>query len=104
MFKQVLGKWQELPASRKSIIVVMAVASLLAMVFLVQWLTKEEYTPLFTELDSKNASAIVEKLKENGIPHRLAAEGTSILVPKSQVYDIRIQLAGRVFHRYGTGF
>jgi flagellar M-ring protein FliF len=105
MVKQVWGKWQELPASRKLIIVVMAAASLLALAFFVPWLTREEYTPLFTELDPKNASAVVEKLKENGIPYRLAAEGTSILVPKSQVYDIRIQLAGEgVLTDTGLGF
>lgn len=51
------------------------------------------------------ASAVVEKLNQFGIPHRLEAEGTSITVPKKQVHDTRIQLAGEgLLTNSGLGF
>lgn len=100
-----LEKWRELPSSRKSIIAVMAAAILLASFFLIWETTREEYSPLFTGLDPKTASAVVENLKQSGIRHRLEAEGTTIMVPKKQVYDIRIQLAGEgLLTNTGLGF
>lgn len=103
--KQLLEKWNALPNSRKSIILVMSLAVLLAGFFFWREMTKEEYAPLFTNLDPKTAGAVVEVLEQNRIPYQLAAEGTSILVPKDRVYEIRIQLAGQgLLTNTGLGF
>lgn len=103
--QQLLEKWKALPNSRKSIIIVMSLAVLVAGFFFWRELTKEEYAPLFTNLDPKTASAVVEVLEQNRIPYQLAAEGTSILVPKDRVYEIRIQLAGQgLLTNTGLGF
>lgn len=100
-----MDKWKELSSSRKSIISVMGIAIILAGLFLVLEVTKEEYSPLFTGLDPKTASAVVDNLSQSGIRHRLEAEGTTIMVPKKQVYDIRIQLAGDgLLTNTGLGF
>ncbi len=100
-----LERWKGLPSSRKSIIAVMVIAIMLAGFFLILETTKEEYSPLFTGLDPKTANAVVENLKQSGIRHRLEAEGTAIMVPKKQVYDIRIQLAGEgLLTNTGLGF
>src|SRR5690606_13245247 len=83
----------------------MSLAVLVAGFFFWRELTKEEYAPLFTNLDPKTASAVVEVLEQNRIPYQLAAEGTSILVPKDRVYEIRIQLAGQgLLTNTGLGF
>lgn len=84
---------------------VMSVAVILAGLFFWREVTKEEYSPLFTNLDPKTASAVVEVLEQNRIPYQLAAEGTTIMVPREQVYDIRIQLAGEgLLTNTGLGF
>lgn len=48
---------------------------------------------LFSDLDPKDAAAIVEKLKEQNIPYELSDGGTAIRVPQSQVYELRLALA-----------
>lgn len=103
--KQWLERWKALPGSRKSIIVVMSLAVILAGLLFLAHITKKEYTPLFTGLEPKTASAVVDMLNQYGIPYQLAAEGTTIMVPKDQVYDIRIQLAGEgLLTNTGLGF
>lgn len=48
---------------------------------------------------------MVHKLKEKKIPYRLSQNGTAILVPKEQVYDIRLSLAAEGLPKGGgVGF
>ena len=105
LLKPLMERWNKLSGTKKSISVVMAIAILLAAVFFVQWLTKVEYAPLMTNLDPKNASAVVEKLKELGIDYKLENQGTTIGVPKDKVYETMIQLAGAgILNDTGVGF
>ncbi len=54
-----------------------------------------EYGILFSGLDPKDASKIVEELKKSGVPYKLANEGKAILVPKNRVYDLRLMLSSQ---------
>lgn len=56
-----------------------------------------EYRVLFHGLEAEDASQIVELLKQDGIPYKLALSGKSILVPDDKVYDTRLKLAGKGF-------
>src|SRR4029450_4483941 len=62
--------------------------------FFATWASKPTYSALFSNLPSKDASAIVESLQESGTPYELANNGTTIMVPQDQVYDLRLQLSG----------
>ena len=50
--------------------------------------------PLYTDLSSEDASAIVEKLNEASIPYELGGNGNSISVPKEDVYTQRLAMSG----------
>jgi len=52
-----------------------------------------DYVVLYTELDEKDAAAIVEKLEEEKIDYTLSDGGTTILVPSSYKYTTRLKLA-----------
>ncbi len=54
-----------------------------------------EYGILFSGLDPKDASKIIEELKKNGVPYKLAQEGKTILVPKDRVYDLRLMMSSQ---------
>lgn len=98
-------KWQNLSKVQKILIGSIGISLLVVAILLGQWLTKDEYVPLMTDLDTKNASAITTKLKDLNIPYQLGAEGKSILVLKDQVYDIRLQLASEgILDGGGLGF
>jgi len=57
------------------------------------WASKPSYAPLFTNLAPADASGIIDKLNANKTPYQLAANGTSILVPQKQVYDLRLSMS-----------
>ena len=60
---------------------------------LTSWLSKPALTPLFTGLNAKDASAVVEQLKAASVPYELTDGGGTVLVPQEQVYDQRLAAA-----------
>ncbi len=65
-----------------------------------------EYAVLFSNLQPDEANAVVQKLDSEKIPHRLADGGATVLVPRDNVYEERVQLAGEGVVKAGgsTGF
>lgn len=49
------------------------------------------YAVLFSQLSSEDGGAIVVKLQEQGIPYRV--NGSTVEVPASQVYELRLKMA-----------
>ena len=91
-FSSVLKK---LTLQQKIGIGVAAAASIVAVIALITWANKPNYGVLFSNLDAKDASQIVAKLKAASVPYKLGDEGKAILVPKDQVYQLRLQMAGQ---------
>ncbi|WP_136612039.1 flagellar basal-body MS-ring/collar protein FliF [Sinomonas albida] len=60
---------------------------------LFSWLTKPSYAPLFTGLQSTDASAVVQQLGKDNVPYQLADGGSTVLVPQEKVYDERLKAA-----------
>ncbi|MCX8022127.1 MAG: flagellar basal-body MS-ring/collar protein FliF [Syntrophorhabdaceae bacterium] len=56
---------------------------------------KDNYQVLFSGLSTEDASMIVAKLKEHKVPYKLGTGGTSIYVPKENVYEVRLLLASQ---------
>jgi len=99
-FKAFLGK---LSLTQK-IVMIGSVAAVIIFIFVIFNLSKpnNEYSVLFTSLESGDASKIVQKLKENKIDYQLADNGSTVLVEKSKVYDTRLTLAGDGLPESGT--
>ncbi|MDN5325483.1 MAG: flagellar M-ring protein FliF [Moorella sp. (in: firmicutes)] len=106
--KDVFGKiksfWQHLTPGRRSALVAVTLAALLAAGFLVQWLVRPQYAPLFTNMQQQDAAAVTAKLKEMKVPYRLTGDGTTIEVPKDQIYQLRLDLASAGVLNNGQGF
>jgi flagellar M-ring protein FliF len=60
-----------------------------------KWASAPSYAPLFSNLSSTDASAIVDKLNSGGTPYQLADGGATVMVPQSQVYDLRLKMSGQ---------
>ncbi|WP_258359727.1 flagellar basal-body MS-ring/collar protein FliF [Moorella sulfitireducens (nom. illeg.)] len=101
---RIKGFWQGLTPGRRSALLAVSIAALLGAAFLLQWLLKPQYAPLFTNLEQRDAAAVVEKLKEMKVPYQLAGEGSTILVPKGQLYQLRLDLASAGVLNSGRGF
>jgi flagellar M-ring protein FliF len=85
---------QRLSFGQKVMIVGVTLASIAAIVALVTFVNRPSFGMLFTNLRPEDASKVVEKLKEKNVPYQLDDAGKTVLVPKQQVYDLRLSLAG----------
>lgn len=80
---------------QKIMIGLMVVGLVLGGVVFARWLTAPSYAPLFSNLASTDASAIVEELNAAGVKYDLADGGQTIMVDKDRVYDLRLQMSGK---------
>src|SRR5579884_199543 len=100
VLSRVLPVWDSLSLVQRAALGVIAAVALGLAGFLAS--QGPEYAPVFSRLDDRDAAAIVAKLKEAKVPYRLDDGGATILVPATQVHEIRLQLAGEGLPQSGT--
>lgn len=69
--------------------------SIAALILLITWANRPNYSVLFSNLEPADASKIVDKLKQQSVPYQIGDNGRAILVPKERVYELRLQMAGQ---------
>ncbi len=80
-------------------------AVVLGFVLLMTWANRPDYEVLYTNLNQDDAAGIIAKLKERKIPYRLEQNGAVITVPRENVHETRLTLAGEGLPRGGgVGF
>lgn len=79
---------------QKTVAVVGTLALLLAGFMVFRWASTPSYSPLFTNLSAEDASAVIEQLDADGVPYEITSGGSTISVPRSDVYSTRISLSG----------
>src|SRR3954447_12320345 len=80
---------------QKVVIGLLAVGLILGGFFFYNWITAPTMTPLFSNLASTDASAIVDELNAEGVPYQLTDGGQTVLVAQEQVYDLRLSMSGK---------
>lgn len=103
--EQLKQRFLALPLPHRLVAGSLAGAGVLALLFLLLMSSPGEYGVLFANLTQEDAAAIVAKLRNKKIPYRLEAGGTTVLVPKNEVYELRLLLAGEGIPKGGgVGF
>lgn len=96
LLTQLRAFYEKLSTLQKGVLLGSIAAALGGFIALLLWTANEvEYRPLFTNLTPEDAAAIMNKLKEERIPYRIIAGGSSISVPAEQVYETRLRMAGQ---------
>ena len=85
--------WSELPTAQRVVSVLVVVGLLAGGWMFVQWQNTPTYGSLFTGLSAADGGAVVEELQAAGVPYTLADGGATIMVPRDQVYDLRLQMS-----------
>jgi flagellar M-ring protein FliF len=80
---------------QKIVIGLLLAGLLLGGVVFTRWITAPTLSPLFSNLASSDASAIVEELTAEGVPYQLADGGGTIMVAQDKVYDQRLAMSGK---------
>lgn len=105
MPEQLKSLWGRFTPKQRAVIFVFAGATLAVVALFVYMLNRQEYATLFSGLTMEDSAAIVAKLKEQKIDHRLAQDGSTIEVSADQVADIRLQVVTMGLPQSGgTGF
>jgi len=95
-----LGLWQR--AVFIGVPALLLIGALAALVMVIN--APPAQAPLFRNLETKDAARVVAELKKQNIEYDLENEGRDIIVPASQVYDLRLQLATMGLPQSSVGF
>jgi flagellar M-ring protein FliF len=79
---------------QKAISVLGTVALLLGGFMIFRWASTPDYGPLYSNLSASDASAVVDQLDTQGTPYKLTDGGSTVMVPRDDVYSTRIALSG----------
>ena len=86
---------RSLPLSKKisaAFTIALLVAGLTVMFV---WTNQVDYQVLFHNLSPDDAGAIISELKEKNIPYKIEGNGSTVLVEKERIYDLRLALASK---------
>jgi flagellar M-ring protein FliF len=92
---RVRSLWSTINVGQKIVIGLLVVGLALGGIFFYRWITAPTLSPLFSNLSSADASAIVEQLNAEGASYELADGGQTIMVSQEQVYDLRLSMSGQ---------
>lgn len=86
--------WAKLERTQRLVLVGGGSLIVVMLVVFTVWAAQPDYAVAFTGLTEGDAGAVAQHLKEQSIDYQVQADGT-ILVPRSQVFDTRIDVASK---------
>ena len=105
ILSQLNAAFANLSLGKKITLMTLILGSVAGFLFLMNWSGKSEFEPLYAQLDPEDASAILSKLREQKIEYRIASNGSTVLIPREHIYEIRMQMASEGIPRgSGVGF
>ncbi|RAK08893.1 flagellar M-ring protein FliF [Halanaerobium saccharolyticum] len=91
--EELQNTWQKLNKSVQILIIILTIIMAGVFGYLIFRGTSNSYQPLFTNLTTEDTAAIVERLDENNVDYQLGGNGNTILVPESEIYRLRLDMA-----------
>ena len=86
--------WAKLDRSQRLVLVGGGSLIVVLLAVFTVWAAQPDYAVAFTGLTEGDAGAVAQHLKEQSVDYQVQADGT-ILVPRSQVFDTRIDVASK---------
>jgi flagellar M-ring protein FliF len=84
---------REFTVAQRTIAIIGVAVIVVGGIALGAWFNHSQYSPLFSGLNGKDASAIVDQLDADSIPYQLTDGGSTILVPDADVNAARLKAA-----------
>ncbi len=91
--QKILQWWKRQTLTQRLRFGVLAALSLSVLLVLINWVTSPNWQPLYTNLSPRSAGQITTQLTQMKVPYQLANQGRTVLVPKSHVDQVRVDLA-----------
>lgn len=97
--------WNGMARSQKIATVIATVGAVTILGAAVYWGSQTEYQVLSVGMSAEEAAFLTNKLQDKGVSYKLAAGGTSVLVPADQVQQLRVGMVADEFQsKSGPGF
>ncbi|MFP3984094.1 MAG: flagellar basal-body MS-ring/collar protein FliF [Desulfurivibrionaceae bacterium] len=104
--KQILSQTADtvknLTTAQKLVAATLLIAVMGGLLYLSLMEPQRNYAVLYSGLGQKDAAAVVDELKSQGISYKLAEQGTAVMVPQGEVHETRLNLAGQGLPRGGS--
>jgi flagellar M-ring protein FliF len=97
-----LEGWKERSSAAKAGFALAALAVVALAVGAAVWILRDDYQPLFTDLQASDAAAITTELERQKLPYKLGDEGATVLVPADAVHATRLRVMGKGLDLKGT--
>ncbi|MGN7789848.1 flagellar basal-body MS-ring/collar protein FliF [Enterobacter sp. 22452] len=91
-----------LRGSPKLLLVICGAAALSVIIALMFWAKEPDYRVLFSNISDEEGGAIVAQLSQLNVPYRIDTPGGVIMVPGSQVHEVRMKLAQQGLPKGGS--
>jgi flagellar M-ring protein FliF len=93
VIQKIMAIWEKISLVQRALLVAIVLTFLIAGGLLVHWARRPDMRMLYKDLAPEEASQITEKISEQSIAYELRNAGTSIYVPKENVYQLRLDMA-----------
>lgn len=93
IFNQFWHGFNSLAPSKRIMVIVTTILSIVVMCAFIFLMNQKEYGILFSELSTDDAGKIIARLQEKKVTYKLSSAGDSILVPSTKVSELRLELA-----------
>ena len=94
IFAPITQWWRQASAPQRAAVGLFLVLSVALLIGVGVLASRPSYAVLYSNLQTEDAGEIVAALKDLKVPYRLAHGGSAVEVPKEQVHELRLQLAG----------
>lgn len=85
--------WQNVSLVQRTLLITILLTFVIIAALLIRWASRPDMRLLYQDLNPEEASKITEKISEKNIAYELRNGGTTILVPKEKVYQLRLDMA-----------
>src|SRR6056297_2180850 len=93
VIEKIITMFKEMSMIRKILLGGLVLVIVAGFITMFVWANKTPYKAAYSGLSQEDAAAVVEALKSTNTPYRLTGDGTTILVPDTMVYDVRLTMA-----------
>ncbi|MHC4435819.1 MAG: flagellar basal-body MS-ring/collar protein FliF [Planctomycetota bacterium] len=90
---KIMAVWEKVSLVQRALLVAIVLTFVIVGGLLVHWALRPDMRMLYKDLIPEEASQITEKISEQSIAYELRNGGTSIYVPKENVYQLRLDMA-----------
>ncbi len=99
---RILAWWRTTDSTRRLRLGAMTVMGLVVLIVGIGFLTRTNWQPLYNNLSAQSAGQITNQLTQMKVPYELTDQGRTVMVPASDVDQVRVDLASANIPSSGT--